>query len=173
MRMNAVDKDVGKLIDLVSLQVDFISSLLPMCSLFKLKLFFKVENLGIAALHKRVIVPFEVSDEFSLALSSRHKVLYILLKNGGFLCLVNASRADHLCWVIKTLESVAGLRRISLHSDLGMTRVQVSFADFFRDRFHSVLTNLTHSTHLCAFIDGICLGNRSHILLLALDWLGL
>ena len=79
MRMNAVNEDVRKFIDLVGLQVDFIRSLLSMCSLFKLKLFFEVENLCVAALHKCVIVRFKIGDELSLTFPCRYEVLDILL----------------------------------------------------------------------------------------------
>ena len=50
-----------------------------MCSLFKLKLFFEVENLCVAALHKCVIVRFKIGDELSLTFPRRYEVLDILL----------------------------------------------------------------------------------------------
>ena len=68
---------------------------------------------------------------------------------------------------------MARLRLISLHANLRVTRVQVSFADLLRDRFHAVFADLTHSTHLCTVVKGTCLRNCSHILLLTLDWLRL
>ena len=50
-----------------------------MRSLFKLKLFFQIENLCVAALHERVIVRFKIGDELSLTFPRRYEVLDILL----------------------------------------------------------------------------------------------
>lgn len=69
---------------------------------------------------------------------------------------------------------MAGLRGVRLHANLGVTRVQVSFADFLWDRLHSVLAYLAHAAHLCAIIEGACLSNRgSHVLLWTLNWCAL
>ena len=69
---------------------------------------------------------------------------------------------------------MAGLRGVLLHTDLRVTRVQVSFADFLWDRLHSVLADLAHAAHLCAIVEGARLSNRgSHVLLRTLNWCAL
>ena len=69
---------------------------------------------------------------------------------------------------------MARLRGVCLHTDLGVTRVQVSLADFFGDRLHPVLADLAHAAHLRAIIEGARLSDcGSHILLWTLDWCAL
>ena len=120
MRVYALNKDVRKLVDFIGLEVDFIGSLLPMCSFFILKLFFEVKDLIIAALDESIIVRFKVCDEFSFALARRDQVLHVLLKHGGFLCLVHTAKVVRN-WLIQALQTVAWLARILLHANLGVT----------------------------------------------------
>ena len=69
---------------------------------------------------------------------------------------------------------MAGLRGVLLHANLRVTGVQISFANFFWDRLHSVLADLAHAAHLCAIVEGARLSNcGSLILLWTLNWCAL
>lgn len=133
-----------------------------MCRLFELQFLFEVENLRITALHERVVVRFEVCDEFRLALARSHEVLHVLLKHGGFLHLVEAAGAV-LHRVVEALD-LALLRGVLLHADLRVTRVEIGFRDLLRDGLHSILAHLAHA-HLRTLVKRVSLGHCQVLLL--------
>merc|ERR1719232_1895144 len=89
--MNAVDENVAQVIDLVCLEVDFFGGVLSETSLLKLELLFEVNDLSVALFYQRVVVAFEISDDFILVLTGCDEVFHILAEHSA-ICLV-AKRA--------------------------------------------------------------------------------
>ena len=123
MSMDAIDKDIAKLVNFICLQVDLISSLLPVRSFFKLQLFLQVKNLVVTASSEGLVVILEICDEFFFTLAASDQFLDVLLQHGGFLSLLFAIVC---CWEVRQ-KAVTRLRRTSMQrANLGVRGVQVS-----------------------------------------------
>ena len=99
-----------------------------MGSFLEFELLLQVNNLSVATLNKCIIVCLKIGDKFGFALPRSHQIFDVLLQNCGFLSLVETTSVVHHR-IVKSLETIAGLGCILLHTNLGVTRVQVGFGD--------------------------------------------
>lgn len=141
MGVDALNEDIGQLIVLVGLQVDFVGGLLAVRSLFIFQFLLQVQDFVVTAFDERVVVPLNVIHHLELAFARRDQVFDILLQHCRFLddrlrCLPVVELGGALFESLVCSDTYPTLQVLSCLG-FGVRRVQVGLGSvLLRNRLH-------------------------------------